>query len=1072
MSKRFPEVYGDLADCEIQLPRMTLNASPANSASAIARRETGPLPNLLADTSRREARGAAALVAVLYRWSGQSDIPLSIKMPFDESEQVYRVCRAAVDGSVKYTDLLTAFTRFAESTNETEGELTAVSLSCYEQGARPEACSVHSDWNVELGFSENSVAISIAYDPATFEHAIIERVCEHLAAVLQQVDAQLDAELGALELLSAAEQQWLNAVCTGPESAAALVPAIRQFEKIVASSPDSTAVVWNESKLSYQELNQLAMSIATRIQLAGAKRGNRVIMCLDPGFDAPATLLATMLLGVVYVPVNPAFPQGRIDTLVEDTEPAVIVSQKRHAEFFSARSEPLIMLDAEPAEAAHKHQLRQAEDLSMSEPAYVYYTSGTTGKPKGVLGGHGALAHMLEVSRERYGLNSTDHMPAVASFTFSISMYELMAPLSVGATLHMLDRSRVLDPAAMVRQLAALTVFHIGPSLLKNIVSFIKQGSPGDFDLSKVRHASSGGDMVPPELLNDLRSIFTSAEVFVIYGCSEISLMGCTYQVTDEFIRKTYVGNVFTNGHLLLLDDDGNRVPQGAVGDVCLGGPGVVSGYLNRPEEAARLFFEQEGIRYYRTGDRGVLSAEGALELLGRRDFQVQVRGMRVELGEVEYQLRKCPGVRDGVVAATKTRAGETRLVGYFVADEDAAVNSEELRRHLLAELPDYMVPSFYMPLDALPLNQNMKIDRRALPPWQASHAESGTGVGDRAPRSDTERALASIWAEQLEVANIGLDDNFMLLGGDSIMAISMIDRVQRELGFKLDGMAVLRESLQVLGRYIDKHHGKEATADKKAAGLRRVRALETFYFGPDESLYGLLHSPAVSAARGSVLICNAIGNESNRCQYLLRLIAERLAAQGFSVLRFDYLGHGDSAGDQRMGTPDRWQADIQAAYEYLKMRTAAPVSVLGVRLGAALAQQALANHSVERFAFLDPIYDATGFLTVQRRMQDQKARKLLVIRNLRKPAALPGAQELGGYTYSNEALDQLQCLGTRAPSAGEIPCNVATTSGSEIVGETEIPVDCFWDNFAYITASISDKAIVDAMVQLFEAES
>ncbi len=244
-------------------------------------------------------------------------------------------------------------------------------------------------------------------------------------------------------------------------------------------------------------------------------------------------------------------------------------------------------------------------------------------------------------------------MPALASYTFSISMFELLSPLVAGGTLKIMDRSEVLDVEYMAHTLQTATFVHAGPSLLKTLVKYIQRNIADYTVFDGLRHLSSGGDMVPPDLLRNLQLIFQSTELYVIYGCSEIACMGFTYAVNPIVpIERTYVGKPFNNVVLMLLDKEGNNVPIGVSGEVCIGGNGVAIGYLNRPELTDEKFFVYDDIRFYRTGDVGRLNPEGNLELLGREDFQIQIHGMRVELGEVEYYLRQMPGIQDGVVVA------------------------------------------------------------------------------------------------------------------------------------------------------------------------------------------------------------------------------------------------------------------------------------------------------------------------------------------------------------------------------------------------------------------------------------
>jgi acyl carrier protein len=417
----------------------------------------------------------------------------------------------------------------------------------------------------------------------------------------------------------------------------------------------------------------------------------------------------------------------------------------------------------------------------------------------------------------------------------------------------------------------------------------------------------------------------------------------------------------------------------------------------------------RDGTRYYRTGDRGRLNFDGELELLGRRDFQIKIRGMRVELAEIEYHLRQAEGVRDGLVASRQHTRGEKVLVAYYVAENGRSIPREKLHAHMTARLPDYMVPVFYVALDALPLNYNLKVDRKALPELSAIVAPV-----TNPPVTETEIAISRIWCELLQLDDVSLDDNFMLLGGDSLLAMEMIFLVQKELGYRLDGMDVLRESLWILARIVDRETGRvREDADRKGARLTRaIREVSAFYFGPEDSLYGL-YNPAVGAGRlPPVLICPPIGYEYSRCQFLLRNLAERLADSGMPNLRFDFFGSGDSLGRDVDASFNRWRQDLSTAFELLKQRSDCDrIRVFCLRLTAVLALQTLPHDEVERWVLWDPVVDGALHYRELVRMNREKVHKLLVKRNLRRPRKMPGSEELVGTRFNDQAIAAMKAL-------------------------------------------------------------
>ncbi|HWU91065.1 MAG TPA: amino acid adenylation domain-containing protein, partial [Kofleriaceae bacterium] len=777
----------------------------------------------------------------------------------------------------------------------------------------------------------------------------------------------LDAPISKLQLLAPAEARWLDTISRGRlrELPAALVH--QGIEQQAARAPARIALRYRDRELTYDRLNRRANQLAHHLAARGLGAEARVMVCVEPSFDIAIAMLGILKAGAIYIPLDPTYPAARIRALLDDTRPDLIISNGYLIERLGLGEgpAPALALDAGELDALPEANLELA--IERTRTAYIYFTSGTTGKPKGILASHANLVTYVEVARERYAIDDRDVIPAIARFSFSISMFELASPLVAGGTLVILDRDHVLDPARLARTLTEVTLFHAGPSLLKHLLPYIERHYPDRSVFAGVRHASSGGDMIPPEVLEALKRIFTAAEVFVIYGCSEISCMGCTYPVPrDATVEKTYVGRPFDNVIVRVLDAAGSPMPIGAVGEIHFAGDGIVKGYLDRPELTAEKFVELDDHRFYRTGDMGRITEDGWLEILGRNDFQIKVRGMRVELGEVDYNLRRAPGVRDAVVMAKPGPGGDKVMVGYVVfgdaAGADRAARLAAVRRHMVDTLPDYMVPAMYVELASLPLNHNLKVDRHALPGPDLTAERAAAAPHIRTPETATEQRLAAIWQALLGVPQVGLDDNFFELGADSLLAMEMITRVQHELHVAIEGIDVLRESLEVLAGICDRGRG---AAVAKAARSRAPAgpAVELFHF---DGLYGVLHGAGRSA--DAVLICPPIGQEAVRTHFVLTKVARLLAAGGTPALLFDYHGLGDSAGASIDATPARWQRDIAAARAELVRRTGATrVAALGVRLGATLL--ATAGIDAARLVLWDPVcrgaewYDEQGTL-------------------------------------------------------------------------------------------------------------
>jgi amino acid adenylation domain-containing protein len=1024
----------------------------------------------------------AACVALFYRYSGQTQIPLLIEASVAQSCSRLRTMAFEVSGRDTLVQLQQ---NVVAALDNEEGEIevngAAPVLISYSDrdssdGLRPEGVIDHTKLDIHLKFRATSDSLSAAldYNSSLFDPDTVTRLLRHLQSVFAAIAADSSTAVADLPLFSDGELIWFDDRCTGPIVHYPDQPIHVEFESWVALDPKKTAVMCGNKSLSYEELNRQANQVARYLLAKGMGVGHRVVACLEPSLEVVSTLLGILKSGATYVPVNPGHPKFRIDAVLDDTQPSLIFTQSHLSELSGSAAAEIVCIDRPPESLARQSPENPDVDISPEGIAYIFYTSGTTGKPKGVMASHANMINFIHASRDRYGIVASDLMPAVASYTFSISMFELMSPLSVGATLLLLEREHVLDAARMAETLQEVTIFHIGPSLLKNIVKYIKHAYPEYSCFSGVKHASSGGDMVPPELLSDMQEIFAKAEIFVIYGCSEISLMGCTWEATDSPVTRTFVGSPLANVRLLVLDDDGNQVPPGAVGDVCFGGKGVVSGYQNRPKMTAQSFFERDGIRCYRTGDRGRLDMAGNLELMGRRDFQIQLRGMRIELGEIDYHLRHAEGVRDGIVVAKDRSNSDKVLVAYYVPEEDDAVDVVALRDHMAERLPDYMVPTFYVGMEALPLNHNLKVDRNALPDYVAPEQPL-----EHPPESKTELSLAEIWCELLQRTSIDVRDNFMSLGGDSLLAMQLIFLVEQKFGCKLDGLEILRESLAVMAQLVDQRTGRTSVEDKSAEQIAsRIHPLSSFYFGRDNSLYGLFQQPLEQSESTPVLICPPIGYEYTRCQYFLHLLAENLASAGVPSLRFDFFGTGDSCGRDRDATFARWREDLVEAYDELELRTGAEtVRVFGFRLNTMLALRALQDKPVDRWVCWDPVTQGQHYYEELRRMTLEEAKKLLVIRNLRTPSLMRDAEELVGMTFSSAAIQEMTSLvldHENFPIGGNV-CQVLSADYSSVAeseqqrqialaGLPSVLVDeeCGWYSTTRMTSPITQKLLLE----------
>ncbi len=863
----------------------------------------------------------------------------------------------------------------------------------------------------------------------------------------------------------------------------------RLIERHARERPTHLAVRYRDEHLTYATLDAKANRLAHMLLARGVRPGDLVVTCVEPELDVPVVLLAVLKAGGTYVPVDPTYPVARIEGLIADVHPKVVVMRRALAKRLGVSlGAPLVALDDDARTIAGHSDLPPDVPDDPDRIATIFHTSGTTGKPKGARAAHRNVAWFAKAARERYAMATTDVFPVIARFTFSISIFEVVVPLTAGATVIILDRDHVMDAERLARTFEEVTFFHAGPSLLKRVIPAARDGwTPERY--ARVRHASSGGDMVPPQVLSDLRDIFPRVEVFVIYGCSEISCMGCTDEVPRDGkpIERTYVGLPFPDTEVRILDEAQRAVPAGEVGEVWFAGPGLIAGYLARPELDAEKFVMLDGKRFYRTGDVGRYHEGRGVELLGRTDFQMKIRGMRVEAAEVEYHLRQVPGVADAACVGRELR-GEKVLAAFIVRDVTAAppdaVDAAELgarvRRALSERLPDYMIPAAVVELAALPLNHNLKLDRHALP--QLAEAAPAAGASQEL-RSDTERWFARTWCELLKLPAVGRRQNFFELGGDSLLAMQVVVRAEKELGVTIEGMALLRETLAQLAAQCDAKRGvQNSTTDDGDASEPRD-AVETFFFGVRGELYGRLYRPLEGPGARAMLICGPVaGSDDVRPTFVLTQLSRRLASLGVATLWFDYFGTRDSLGEDHAAGPDRWREDIRVAADELRLRSeASEILAIGVRLGGTLLAQLADEGRFIRVVLWDPVLDGRAHLAELARMHARTLRSLLVLRLRRRRSLRRGQVDLLGTAHSSSGIEAIREMAVEAPREPSVAVGWLVSSDhlrqrawfdrlfptGTAARCVMLPTDSAWNDPRRIGELMPDSGIVQALLDL-----
>ncbi|MBH2873777.1 amino acid adenylation domain-containing protein, partial [Serratia marcescens] len=529
--------------------------------------------------------------------------------------------------------------------------------------------------------------------------------------------------------------------------------------------------------LSYAQLNARANRLAHALIARGVGPDSRVAVCAERGLNMVTALFGILKAGGAYVPLDPAYPGERLQYILQDADPVLLLADAAGRGALGEPATPQLALEAAlPDTLSAENPERRAQ---ASHLAYVIYTSGSTGKPKGAMNEHRGVVNRLVWMQEAYGLTAADTVLQKTPFGFDVSVWEFFWPLMVGARLVMAKPEGHKDPDYLSRAIEqyGVTTLHFVPSMLQ---SFLADGQAAT-RCGQVVRVMCSGEALPAALVAEFYRRLPQAELHNLYGPTEAAVDVTAWHCSREADRVSVpIGRPIANTRIYLLDEHGQPVPLGAVGELYIGGVQVARGYLNRPELTAERFLADPfapGGRMYRTGDVARYLANGDIEYLGRNDQQVKIRGFRIECGEIEAVLATHPAVREAVVDA-RAVGDDKRLVAWVVP---AAGVAEEtlagaLRQHVSAALPDYMVPSAWVVVAALPLSPNGKLERRALPEPQGAQSQAAY----EAPQGEHETLLAAIWRELLNVEQVGRHDNFFELGGHSLLAVRLTNRLQQ----------------------------------------------------------------------------------------------------------------------------------------------------------------------------------------------------------------------------------------------------------------------------------------------------
>ena len=691
---------------------------------------------------------------------------------------------------------LAPFVMGAEGARIELGGLTLESMSLQQQTAQ-------FDLSLTMTETEGGLIGSLDYNTDLFDQATIKRMAGHIQTLTESLIANPGEMVSQRPMLTEAEQQlmaeWAHTSVDYGQSD--ILPEL--FEQQVSRTPEAIALSFEDRNLTYDELNRRANKLAHWLQAQGIGPDVLVGVLLERSIEMVVGLLGILKAGAAYVPLDPGYPQERLAFMINDARLPLILTERRLSDLAALAGTRVFYMDSGWGFLSHQSEENPARSVSPDNLAYVIYTSGSTGEPKGAMNTHRAISNRLCWMQAAYNLDAYDRVLQKTPFTFDVSVWEFFWPLITGARLVVARPGGHQDSTYLANLIAEqeITTLHFVPSMLQAFLD-----NPKVAGCHSLRRVVCSGEALSADLQQRFFNVL-DCELHNLYGPTEAAV-DVTYWACEKTSNRSFVpiGRAIANLQMHIVDPNGQRVPIGVPGELHIAGVGLARGYINRPDLTAEKFvpdpFSSEpGARMYRTGDLERYGVAGEIEFLGRMDHQIKLRGFRIELGEIETALVSHSAVREAIVVAQESQTGDKRLVAYVVPHQEAALQklsdaqntlAENLRKHLLAKLPDYMVPSTFVLLDRMPLLSNGKVDRKALPRVTQSRDELEQGYV--APRNEVEQALAEILAEVLGVARVGVHDDFFRLGGHSLLATKAMSRILEKFQIELSAQHLFEQ--------------------------------------------------------------------------------------------------------------------------------------------------------------------------------------------------------------------------------------------------------------------------------------
>ncbi len=681
---------------------------------------------------------------------------------------------------------------------------------------------------------ENKIIFQLEYATKLFKKQTIEGLSNHIVEIIKQIIHNVDITISEIEILTKAEREKILNEFNDTKVKYPKIETIHQvFEKYVEKVPNKIAVECEEEKLTYKELNRKSNQLARKLRQEGVTSEKIVGILVDRSLEMIIGIIAILKAGGTYLPIDPEYPSNRIDFMLEDSEAHILLTKSKYRNILYSLQEnksSVIYLDEENfynIDGSNLENINSVNDL-----AYIIYTSGTTGNPKGVMIEHQNVVKLFFKVGDVCNFNTKDVWTMFHSFCFDFSVWEMYGALLNGCKLIIVSKDTARDTSLFLQLLEdkEVTVVNQTPSALYSLIEEKLRNKKKDL---KVKYVISGGEALSNHRLEQWREKYPQIKLINMYGPAEATVWSTLTEITNADIS---IGKPLLNTKIYIINTSHQLQPIGVPGELCIAGDGLAKGYLKRPELTAEKFIDNpfgEG-KLYKTGDLARWLPDGNIEYLGRTDKQVKIRGFRIETDEIENYLVRHKNIKEAVVVPKGDDINKY-LVAYLVFEQDFSIT--DVRDYLLKELPEYMIPSYFIPIEKIPLTSNGKLNIKALPKIEG---KIDTGVEYVAPRNEIEKKLVKMWEDILGIEKIGINDSFFELGGNSLILLKIVAKIREELDVEISLTQAFKASrIKELAPMII-YNSTDEDHDEGAVLLNDLKSKNVFCF-PGIPGYGVI---------------------------------------------------------------------------------------------------------------------------------------------------------------------------------------------------------------------------------------